>query len=97
MWYGTAGIASTRGLGNYEQYRQIHFLVAFPDRCKLQVKGYNGHFIRIGDGDYAVTGGWGHLLATHSGVDWLGLAPTNKVVNVRVMDFYRCDTDDAKA
>ena len=58
-------------------------------------KGYSGHFIRIGDGNYAVTGGWGHLLATHSGVDWLGLAPTGKVVNMRVMDFYRCDTDDA--
>ena len=50
---------------------------------------------RIGDGDYAVTGGWGHLLATHSGVDWLGLAPTGVVVHMRVMDFYRCDTDDA--
>ena len=95
MWYGPAGIGSTRGLGNYEQYHQIPFLVAFPDRGKLQGKGYSGHFIRIGDGDYAVTGGWGHLLATHSGVDWLGLAPTNKVVNMRVMDFYRCDTDDA--
>ncbi len=50
---------------------------------------------RIGDGDYAVTGGWGHLLATHSCVDWLGLAPTGVVVHMRVMDFYRCDTDDA--
>ena len=95
MWYGPAGIGSTRGLANYEQYHQIPFLVAFPDRGKLQGKGYSGHFIRIGDGDYAVTGGWGHLLATHSGVDWLGLAPTGKVVNMRVMDFYRCDTDDA--
>ncbi len=50
---------------------------------------------RIGDGDYAVTGGWGHLLATHSDVDWLGLTPTGVVVHMRVMDFYRCDTDDA--
>ena len=95
MWYGPAGIGSTRGLANYEAYHQIPFLVAFPDRGKLQGKGYSGHFIRIGDGDYAVTGGWGHLLATHTGVDWLGLAPTGKVVNMRVMDFYRCDTDEA--
>jgi len=91
MWYGPAGIGSTRGLTNYEAYHQIPFLVAFPDRGKLQDKGYSGHFIRIGDGRYAVTGGWGHLLATHTGVDWLGLAPTGKVVNMRVMDFYRCD------
>lgn len=93
MWYGPAGIGSTRGLANYEHYHQIPFLVAFPDRGKVEGQGYSGHFIRIGDGDYAVTGGWGHLLATHSGVDWLGLAPTGKVVNMRVMDFYRCDTN----
>ena len=97
LWYGPAGIGSTRGIDNYEQYHQIPFLVAFPDRGKLQDVGYSGHFIRIGDGDYAVTGGWGHLLATHTGVDWLGLAPTNRVVNMRVMDFYRCDTDGAGA
>ena len=95
QWYGPAGIGSTRGIDNYEQYHQVPFLVAFPDRGKLQEAGYSGHFIRIGDGDYAVTGGWGHLLATHTGVDWLGLAPTDRVVNMRVMDFYRCDTDAA--
>ncbi len=94
-WYGPAGIGSTIGLGGFEQHHQIPFLRAFPDRGKLQGKGYSGHFIRIGDGDYAVTGGRGLLLATHSGVDWLGFAPTGKVVNMRVMDFYRCDTDDA--
>ena len=71
MWYGPAGIGSTRGLGNYEQYHQIPFLVAFPDRGKLQGKGYSGHFIRIGDGNYAVTGGWGHLLArTAASTGW---------------------------
>ena len=87
MWYGPAGIGSTRGLRGFEDYHQIPFLVAFPDRGGSE----QGHFIRIGDGYFAVTGGWGYLQATHSGGEWLGLPPTGKRIKMRVMDFYRCD------
>ncbi len=87
MWYGPAGIGTTRGLKGYEDYHQIPFLVAFPDRGGSA----QGHFIRIGDGYYAVTGGWGYLRATHTGGELFGLAPTGKRVRMRVMDFYRCD------
>lgn len=87
MWYGAAGIGTTRGLKGFEDYHQIPFLVAFPDRKGSDV----GHFIRIGDGHYAVTGGWGYLQATHTGHDFLGMPPTGKRVAMRVMDFYRCD------
>lgn len=88
MWYGPAGIGTTRGLRGFEDYHQIPFLVAFPDR-----KGNSeiGHFIRIGDGDYAVTGGWGYLQATHTGDHFLGMPATGKRIKMRVMDFYRCD------
>jgi len=87
MWYGPAGIGTTRGLKGFEDYHQIPFLVAFPDRKGSDI----GHFIRIGDGNYAVTGGWGYLQATHAGKDYLGVPPTGKRVAMRVMDFYRCD------
>lgn len=89
MWYGPAGIGTTRGLKAFEDYHQIPFLVAFPDR-----KGSDfGHFIRIGDGHYAVTGGWGYLQATHLGSDFLGIPATGKRLAMRVMDFYRCDDE----
>ncbi len=98
MWYGPSGIGSTRGLSGFEDFHQIPFLVAFPDRGKRRSEvrrssenPYGGHFIRIGDGDYAVTGGWGHKIATHTGGEWLGLAPTGQPVTMRVMDFYRCE------
>ena len=98
MWYGPSGIGSTRGLAGFEDFHQIPFLVAFPDRGKRRSEvrrssenPYGGHFIRIGDGDYAVTGGWGHKIATHTGGEWLGLAPTGRPVTMRVMDFYRCE------
>ena len=87
MWYGPAGIGVTRGLKGFEDYHQIPFLVAFPDRGGSPP----GHFIRIGDGDYAVTGGWGYLQATHTGNDFLGLPPTGRRLAMRVMDFYRCN------
>jgi predicted ester cyclase len=87
MWYGPAGIGTTRRLKGFEDYHQIPFLVAFPDRGGSDL----GHFITIGDGHYAVTGGWGSLQATHQGNDFLGLPPTGKRVTMRVMDFYRCD------
>lgn len=88
MWYGPAGIGTTRGLRGFEDFHQIPFLSAFPDR-----KGDRdlGHFIRIGDGAYAVTGGWGYLQATHTGPGFLGMPPTGKRIAMRVMDFYRCD------
>ena len=92
MWYGPAGIGTTRGLAGFEDFHQIPFLVAFPDRGKRRTPG--GHYLRIGDGDYAVTGGWGHKIATHTG-EWLGLAPTGQPVTMRVMDFYRCELTDS--
>ena len=108
MWYGPAGIGTTRGLRGFEDFHQLPFLVAFPDRGKArseerraaeqssaeQSSGadpYAGHFIRIADGRFVVTGGWQHLRATHTGGEWLGLAPTGRPVAMRVMDFYRCE------
>jgi predicted ester cyclase len=89
LWYGSAGIGATRGLKGFEQFHQIPFLVAFPDRRGSDV----GHFIRIGDGRYVVTGGWGYLQAKHTGNDFLGIPATGKQVAMRVMDFYRCDNN----
>jgi predicted ester cyclase len=89
MWYGAAGIGSTRGLHGFEDHHQIPFLCAFPDRKGSSI----GHFIRIGDGRYAVTGGWGYLQATHTGSGFLGMPPTGRRVAMRVMDFYRCDAE----
>jgi hypothetical protein len=53
---------------------------------KARVGG--GHYIRIGDGPYSVTGGWPSVFAMHSGGDFLGVGPTGRPVTMRVMDFY---------
>lgn len=87
MWYGPGGIGTARGLRGFEDYHQIPFLMAFPDRGGTA----RGQFIRIGDGNYAVTGGWGYLQATHTGHGFLGMPATGRRIEMRVMDFYRCD------
>ena len=89
MWYGAAGIGTTRGIRGFDDYHGHPFLMAFPDRGSRDKR----HFIRVGDGQYAVTGGWGYLQATHTGNDFLGVPATGKHVEMRVMDFYRCNDE----
>lgn len=66
MWYGPSGIGVTRGLQGFVDYHQLPFRTAFPNRkgggqwdqiaeAKRTLGG--GHYIRIGDGRYSVTGG----------------------------------------
>ena len=85
MWYGPAGIGTTRGLDGFRAHHQIPFLRAFPDRDVAS------HIANVADGNYAITGGWPSVVATHAGPDWLNLAPTGKRVTMRVMDFYRVE------
>lgn len=82
LWYGPAGIGSNYTYPGFDKDHRIAFLTAFPDR-----KGGN-HFARFGDGDYVCSGGWPSMTATHLG-PYLGVAPTNKAITVRVMDFWR--------
>lgn len=82
-WFGPAPIGSFCGHADYERGHQRPFLTAFPDR-----KG-GDHKCRIGERDYVASTGWPSVRATHSGGGWLGLAPTDRRVEMRVMDFWR--------
>jgi predicted ester cyclase len=86
-WYGPAPIGSFKGHEDYERGHQGPFLAAFPDRV-----GGN-HRARIAQGSFVASTGWPSINATHSGGDWLGLAPTGKRISMRVMDFWRSEGD----
>jgi predicted ester cyclase len=97
MWYGPSGIGTTRGLAGFVDHHQLPFRTAFPKRkgggqwdeiADMKARLGGGHYIRIGDGPYSVTGGWPSVHAMHVGPDFLGLPPTGKAVTMRVMDFY---------
>ncbi|NOH31960.1 ester cyclase [Vibrio chagasii] len=84
MWYGPAGIGTTRGIQGFRDHHQGPFVFAFPDRSvdiELNILSKN---------DYVSTGGWPHMHGTHTGTSgWLGLAPTGKHIELRVMDIWR--------
>ena len=97
MWYGPAGIGTTRGLQGFVDFHQLPFRVAFPNRQggdqwndhpELRQRLGGGHYIHVGDGPYAVTGGWPSVYAVHTGGDFAGVGPTGREVTMRVMDFY---------
>jgi predicted ester cyclase len=97
MWYGPSGIGTTRGLGGFVDHHQLPFRTAFPKRkgggqwdeiADMKARHGGGHYIRIGDGPYSVTGGWPSVYAMHLGPGFLGLPATGKAVTMRVMDFY---------
>jgi predicted ester cyclase len=83
LWYGPAGIGSTRGIDGFQAYHQAPFLDAFPDR-----EADSGD-TRVAEGTYCAWTGWPSLEATHLGDGWLGLPATNEPVTMRVMDFWR--------
>lgn len=91
MWYGPSGIGTTRGLQGFVDYHQLPFRIAFPNRkggAQITDREKGGHYIRVGDGNYSVTGGWPSVRAMHVGGNFLGVAPTGREVTMRVMDFY---------
>lgn len=95
MWYGPAGIGTTRGLDGFVDGHQLPFRIAFhrPQGSFEAVsaeRARNGveHYIQIGDGPYSVTGGWPSVYAVHNGGGFCGMPPTGRPVFMRVMDFY---------
>ena len=86
MWYGPAGIGTSRGLKGFQDVHQRAFLNAFPDRVG------GDHKARIADGAYVGSTGWPSVRASHHG-PWLGIPPTGRRIGMRVMDFWRREGD----
>ena len=82
MWYGPAGIGTCRGVEAYVDGHQQPFRCAFPQRAGMN------HYVRFGDGAFSATGGWPSVRAVHSGGAFMGLGPTGRAIEMRVMDFY---------
>ena len=97
MWYGPSGIGMTRGLAGFVDGHQLAFRAAFPrpatgtdaaEVAAARAAMGGGHYIRIGDGPFSVTGGWPSRVDRHAGPGLFGLPATGRIVGMRVMDFY---------
>lgn len=87
MWYGPAGIGTTRGIDEFRKHHQGPFVFSFPDR----VVDHKATIVK--KGNYVSTGGWPHMHGSHLVGGWLGLPPCGKELELRVMDIWRREGD----
>ena len=90
MWYGPAGIGTTRGIEGFRQHHQGPFVFSFPDR----IVDHKATIIK--KGHYVATGGWPHMHGSHLSGGWLGLPPSGQNLELRVMDIWRREGDKLK-
>ena len=87
-WYGPCGIGSSRGQEGFRKWHQTPFLNAMADRGQYPEETVS-HF--FAEGAYVAVTGWPNMAQTLSGDGWLGIAPTNKKVTLRSLDFWRLE------
>ena len=81
-WWGPAGIGATYTIERYAKQHSGPFRAAFTDRSGT------GHIARIAEGHYSGFFGWPNFLAKPS-AGFMGLPPSNKLCEFRVIDIYR--------
>jgi len=87
-WYGPSGIGTARGIAGFRNWHQIPFLAAMPDRGQHAQETHH-HF--FGDCDYAAVTGWPNMAQTVKHGGWLGIAPSDKKITMRSLDFWRLE------
>ena len=87
IWYGPSGVGTARSLEGFVDYHQLPFRKTFKERNYWKL----GHYCEIGDGKFSLTAGWHSIQAKYGSDDWLGYSAKDKIVTMRVMDFYHHD------
>ncbi|SHG96264.1 ester cyclase [Marivita hallyeonensis] len=88
MWYGPAGIGTTRGVTGFRKVHQIPFLNAMPDRGK-HPEGTKHHF--MAEGAFVGVTGWPNMQQTLSGDGFLGIPRVGRKITMRSLDFWRVE------
>lgn len=85
-WYGPSGIGTCRGISGFRNWHQIPFLKAMPNRRTIEENGY-----LFADHNYVAFTGWPGMAMTLSDDGWLGIAPSDREITLRSLDFWRCE------
>lgn len=88
-WYGPAGIGTSRGIAGFRNWHQIPFLNAMPDRRLDASADLMSHW--VAEGDYVCETGWPNMRLTLTHDGWMGIAPVNREVCMRSLDFWRME------
>jgi len=82
IWWGPAAIGATYTIERYAKQHSGPFRAGFSDRSGT------GHIARIAEGHYSGFFGWPNFIAKPTG-GFMGLAPSEKLCEFRVIDIYR--------
>lgn len=85
-WYGPSTIGTARGIQGFRKHHQIPFLNAMPDRTTIWENG-----VLFAENNYVAFTAWPGMSMTLSGDGWLGIAPSDKEITMRSLDFWRCE------
>lgn len=83
-WYGPSAIGTGRGIQGFRNAHQEAFLNGMPNR---NGDPDNGHL--FAENNYVGFTGWPGMSMTISDDGWLGIAPNNKEITMRSLDFWR--------
>ncbi|WP_299148203.1 ester cyclase [uncultured Tateyamaria sp.] len=86
IWWGPTGIGATYTIDRYIEQHQR------PFRTQLGARIFNGHICRMAEGRYGGFFGWPNLTMDCTG-PFLGLPPSGRKADMRVVDIYRRDGD----
>lgn len=86
IWWGPTGIGASYTIDRYIEQHQRPFRTQLGDRT------FNGHICRMAEGSYGGFFGWPNLTMECTG-PYLGLPPSGKQADMRVVDIYRRDGD----
>jgi len=77
----------TYGISGFRNWHQIPFLRGMPDRKLDDAGDLMSHW--FGEGAYVCETGWPNMRLTITDDGWMGIAPSNKEVLLRSLDFWR--------
>ena len=96
-WYGPAGIGTCRGISGFRNWHQIPFLNAMPDRTVDDKSDFHSKWKAdthwIAEGLYVCETGWPNMHMQLNFDGWLGIAPVNKEIFLRSLDFWKLGED----
>ena len=96
-WYGPAGIGTSRGISGFRNWHQIPFLKAMPDRTVDDKSDFQSNWVAdthwVAEGLYVCETGWPNMQMSLDFDGWMGIAPVNKEIFLRSLDFWRLGED----
>ena len=85
-WYGPGGIGACYSLKEFQDYHQLPWLHAYPDR---KIQDLDGLFA---EGNYSGGTGWTGVIATHKG-EYKGVRATGRTIKFNGLDWWKREGD----